>query len=112
MRASVVAVTRVPSASTRRQRLTCQSRELSPDVAARLTRIVNDLCAAAGQPRHEVLDAIIAVALDHMDEIEIRLARQRLDVAIATLPADTRPVPDLTAYDQLLSRQGLRVRQL
>lgn len=100
----MVAVTRVPGISAKRQPLSRQSCEFSPDVAARLTRIVSDLCAAAGQPRDEVLEAIITVALDHRDEIEIRLARQRLDVAIATLPADTRPVPDLTVYDQLLSR--------
>ena len=44
--------------------------------------------------------------LDSQDAVETRLAELRLDAIIAALPPDTRPAPDVSAYDQLLTRQG------
>jgi hypothetical protein len=82
--------------------------DLSPETAARLAEAVDGLHAATGQPRQEVLAAILAAGLDHREEIEARLAERRLSAAIAGLPPDTRPAPDLSPYDQLLTHRADR----
>jgi hypothetical protein len=46
---------------------------LRADVTERLSDVVNDLHFATRRPRHEVLAAVIAVALEHRAEIEARL---------------------------------------
>jgi hypothetical protein len=80
--------------------------DLSPDVAAQLARAVDDLHEATGQPRHEIVSAVIATDLGSREEIEARLAERRLAAVIAGLPPDTRPAaPDLSAYDELLAHR-------
>jgi hypothetical protein len=46
---------------------------LRADVADSLAHVVNDLHFATRRPRHEVLAAVISVAVDHRAEIEARL---------------------------------------
>ena len=48
---------------------------LRADVADSLAGVVNDLHFATRRPRHEVLAAVISVAVDHRAEIEARLAQ-------------------------------------
>lgn len=48
---------------------------LRADVAERLAAAVTDLHFTTRQPRHEVLAAVIEVALGHRAEIEAQLAR-------------------------------------
>jgi len=48
---------------------------LRADVAARLAEVVTDLHYSTRRPRHEVLAAVIEVAVDHRAEIEARLAQ-------------------------------------
>jgi hypothetical protein len=45
------------------------------DVADSLADVVTDLHFATRRPRHEVLAAVIEVAVDHRAEIEARLAQ-------------------------------------
>lgn len=49
---------------------------LAADVADRLDTAVADIHYATRRPKHEVLAAAVAVALDHRAEIEARLAAQ------------------------------------
>jgi hypothetical protein len=48
---------------------------LRADVAERLADVVTDLHFTTRRPRHEVLAAVIEVAVDHRAEIEARLAK-------------------------------------
>jgi hypothetical protein len=84
------------------------ARDLDPAITARLSQAVSVLHAATRLPPHEVLGAIISAGLDHYEEIEARLAEQRLRLVIADLPPDSRDAPDLSAYDKLLTHQGDR----
>lgn len=47
---------------------------LAADVAERLAAVVDDIHFATRRPKHEVLGAAVAVALEHRDDIEARLA--------------------------------------
>ena len=49
---------------------------LAAEVADRLDKEVADIHFTTRQPKHEVLAAAIAVALDHRGEIEARLTRK------------------------------------
>jgi len=80
--------------------------DLDPGTAVQLSQAVDSLHASTSRPRHEILAAIIRAGLDSQDAVETRLAELRLDAIIAALPPDTRPAPDVSAYDQLLTRQG------
>lgn len=48
---------------------------LPADISDRLSAVVDDIHFRTRQPKHEVLSAIAAVALDHQPEILARLAR-------------------------------------
>jgi hypothetical protein len=48
---------------------------LRTDVADQLADVVSDLHFATRRPRHEVLAAVISVALGHRAEIEAQLAQ-------------------------------------
>lgn len=48
---------------------------LAADVADQLDQAVDDLHYATRRPKHEVLAAAVAVALDHRTEIEARLTQ-------------------------------------
>ena len=48
-------------------------------VADQLSGVVDDLHYATRQPRHEVLAALVDVALSHRDEIEKRLRQPNQD---------------------------------
>jgi hypothetical protein len=48
---------------------------LRADVAEHLADVVTDLHFTTRRPRHEVLAAVIEVAVDHRAEIEARLAK-------------------------------------
>jgi hypothetical protein len=48
---------------------------LRADVADSLADVVTDLHFTTRRPRHEVLAAVIEVAVDHRAEIEARLTR-------------------------------------
>ena len=82
--------------------------DLIPQIAARLAETVDSLHTATGQPHHEILAAVIGAGLDHHEEIESRLAERHLAAVIAALPPDTRPAPDLSAHDNLLTRRADR----
>lgn len=60
-------------ASSRETTATRRSWYLPKDIADELARVVDDLHYATRRPKHEVLGAIVAVALAHPDEIEQRL---------------------------------------
>lgn len=62
--------TRTPAATGMRRR----SVYLAAEVADRLDKAVADMHFATRRPKHEVLAAAVAVALEHRDEIEARLA--------------------------------------
>jgi len=47
---------------------------MSADVADQLAAVVDDIHFATRRPRHEVLAAVVGVALEHRGEIEARLA--------------------------------------
>jgi hypothetical protein len=49
---------------------------MSAAVAERLDTAVDDIHYSTRRPKHEVLAAAVAVALDHRAEIEARLTRQ------------------------------------
>lgn len=63
--------TNVPATGMRRR-----SVYLAAEVADRLDKEVADIHFTTRQPKHEVLAAAIAVALDHRGEIEARLTRK------------------------------------
>jgi hypothetical protein len=46
---------------------------LAADVAERLAAVVDDIHFRTRRPKHEVLGAALAVALEHQDEIMARL---------------------------------------
>jgi len=52
---------------------------LAAEVADRLDAAVDDLHFATRRPKHEVLAAAVAVALEHRAEIEARLAQSDQD---------------------------------
>jgi hypothetical protein len=79
--------------------------DLDSGTAGRLSQAVEGLQATTRRPRHEILAAIIHAGLDSPNAVEARLAELHLDTVIAALPADSRPVPDVSAYDQLLTRR-------
>jgi len=47
---------------------------IAADIADRLDAVVDDIHYATRRPKHEVLAAAVAVALDHRADIEARLA--------------------------------------
>lgn len=75
---------------------------LDPRTAERLGQVIGGLAASTGCPGHEILTAIIHVGLENQDAVQARLAELHLEAVIAALPPDTRSVPDVSVYDQLL----------
>lgn len=64
----------VPAPTTSRETTaTRRSWYLPKNAADELARVVDDLHYATRRPKHEVLGAIVAVALEHRDEIDQRL---------------------------------------
>jgi hypothetical protein len=82
--------------------------DLDPGTAGQLFQAVDRLHASTRRPRHEILTAIIQAGLASQEAIETRLAELHLDAVLTALPSAARPVPDLLAYDQLLTRQDPR----
>jgi hypothetical protein len=78
---------------------------LDPCTAWRLDQAVSGLHASTGFPEHEILAAIIYVGLENQDAVQERLAGLHLEAVVAALPPDPRPVPDVSIYDQLLTRR-------
>jgi hypothetical protein len=78
---------------------------LDPRTASRLDHAVSGLHASTGFPEHEILAAIIHAGLENQDAVQARLAESHLEAVISALPADPRPVPDVSVYDQLLTRR-------
>jgi len=78
---------------------------LDPRTAGRLDQAVSGLHASTGFPEHEILAAIIHAGLENQDAVQARLAELHLEAVISALPADLRPVPDVSVYDQLLTRR-------
>jgi hypothetical protein len=48
---------------------------LAADVADRLADVVSELHFSTRRPKHEVLGAVVTVALEHQADIETRLGR-------------------------------------
>jgi len=63
------------TATSDRPRMAHRSWYLRADVADHLADVVTDLHFTTRRPRHEVLAAVIEVAVDHRAEIEARLTR-------------------------------------
>jgi hypothetical protein len=82
--------------------------DLDPDLARELAEAVEDLGASSGRPHREVLEAIIRAGLDSPEAVQVSLGRRHLHALLAALPPDFRPVPAVSAYDQLLSRRDVR----
>jgi hypothetical protein len=80
------------------------SRDLDPCTAGRLAQAVSGLHAATGAPPREIFAAIIRAGLENQDAVRDHLAGQHLEAVIAALPPDTRALPDMSAYDRLLTR--------
>ena len=80
-------------------------RDLDPCTASRLDQAVSGLHASTGLPEHEILAAIINAGLENQDAVQARLAELHLEAVISALPPDPRPVPDVSKYDQLLTRR-------
>jgi hypothetical protein len=78
---------------------------IDPRTASRLDQAVSGLHASTGFPEHEILAAIIHAGLENQDAVRTRLAGLHLEAVISALPPDRRPVPDVSVYDQLLTRR-------
>jgi hypothetical protein len=77
--------------------------ELDQGIAGQLSAAVEDLHVSTGRPEHEVVSEVIQAGLGRLDDVEARLSSRRVEAAVAALPPDSRPLPDMSVYDQLLA---------